>query len=483
MNFWFLKRKIHISWQITVLAGGIVAGVIASQNTVWVSSAVWLMTGLGLSAVGMWRGKLYAMPILFVGGMIIGLWRGGLLQANLAPYTYLKDTTVQVYGVVSDDPEVDKHGLLSLHVNAETINDHSLAGRLWVSTREKSDIKRGDKVLLEGKVENGFGGFAASVFRANILQIQRPVPGDVAMQVRDWFADAIRKVIPDPEAALGIGYLLGQRRALPPELDEALKIVGLTHIVVASGYNLTVLVRFARRLFVKISKYLAALAAGSTTLAFVVMTGFSPSMSRAGLVTGLSLLAWYYGRKFHPFVLLVLAAAITLLVNPAFGWNDLGWQLSFLAFGGVMILAPLLQAYFFGAKKPGTIRQILGETIAAQIMTFPILVMAFGVFSNVAIVANLLVLPLVPLAMLFTFCSGLAVIIVPPIAPFVAYFAQLVLGYMVGVVNYLASLPWAQAIFTLPGWMVVGIYILIIAAGVYMWRKTGYNLRGNTVVE
>ena len=97
-------------------------------------------------------------------------------------------------------------------------------------------------------------------------------------------------------------------------------------------------------------------------LSFMAMTGFSPSMSRAGLVAGLSLAAWYYGRTIHPLVLLPVAAGTTLLINPQFGWNDLGWQLSFAAFAGVIILAPLLQRYFFGDKEPGVFRQIFGST-------------------------------------------------------------------------------------------------------------------------
>ena len=129
-------------------------------------------------------------------------------------------------------------------------------------------------------------------------------------------------------------------------------------------------------------------------------------MSRAGLVAGLSLAAWYYGRTIHPLVLLPVSAAITLIVNPQFGWGDLGWQLSFASFTGVIILAPLLHKYFFGGKDPGTFRQILIETLSAQLATLPLLMMSFGVVSNVALIANMLILPFVPLAMLLTFASG-----------------------------------------------------------------------------
>lgn len=209
----------------------------------------------------------------------------------------------------------------------------------------------------------------------------------------------------------------------------------------------------------------------------------SPSMSRAGLVAGLSLLAWYYGRKFHPLVLLPFAAAITLLVNPSFGWNDLGWQLSFAAFAGVMIVAPLAQRYFFGDKKPGTIRQILGETIAAQLCTLPILLLAFGQFSNVAIFANLLILPLVPLAMLLTFVAGGGALIIPGAAMIIGMPADWLLQYMIEVASYSAALPWAQTTLQISETAVIAFYILLALVCIYMGRMTKTALREVNIVE
>ncbi|MNL17502.1 Competence protein [compost metagenome] len=344
-------------------------------------------------------------------------------------------------------------------------------------------MKRGDRVSVEGRLEEGFGVFSAVVYRAEVQRVERPEPGDVARQVRDWFANAVRLAIPDPQASLGIGYLVGQRRALPEDLAAALQIAGLTHVVVASGYNLTILVRLARRLFTKVSKYMSALMASGMIVSFIAITGASPSMTRAGLVAGLSLLAWYYGRKFHPLILLVLVAAVTVLISPSFAWGDLGWQLSFAAFAGVMIVAPLAQRYFFGARKPGTIRQILGETVAAQLVTLPILVLAFGQFSNVAVVANLLVLPLVPLAMLLTFIAGITGLILPSVAGLVGAPAQWLLQYMIGVAEYLSKLPWAQTQIEINGWFVAVSYIVIILGCVYVWRKTKYDLRDSNIVE
>ncbi len=148
-----------------------------------------------------------------------------------------------------------------------------------------------------------------------------------------------------------------------------------------------------------------------------------------------------------------------------------------------MIVAPLLQAYFFGDKKPGTVRQILGETISAQIVTLPILVLAFGQFSNVAILANLLVLPLVPLAMLLTFIAGIITLVAPAAATIAGLPASALLQYMTTVAEYGAGLPWAQTTLQISGWVVAGFYALLIGACLYMWRKTGFRLRDASLVE
>ena len=482
--FWRkLRQKIHVSWLIAACCMGIVVGVIAAQH-ISLSHYVWVVFGISLAGIGLWQRYVYMVALMLIAGIVIGLWRGSVSQAELAPYAHIIGHVATISGTVSEDADVGKTGELVVRLKDIHINNHAIAGSVWASTTMKrTDVKRSDIVTIQGKVAEGFGSFAASMYRAKLIKVERAQPGDQALKLRDWFSDGVRNAIPEPEASLGVGYLVGQRRSLPPELDDALRTAGLMHIVVASGYNLTILVRLARRLFEKVSKYLAAVSAGSMIIAFVMVTGLSPSMSRAGLVAGLSLLAWYYGRKFHPLVLLPFAAAVTLLINPSYGWNDLGWQLSFAAFGGVMIFAPLLQSYFFGDKEPGIVRQILGETISASIVTWPILVVAFGQFSNVAIIANLLILPFVPLAMLLTFIGGIGALIFPSIATVVGFPATALLHYMVNVAEYVAKLPWAMTEIELPPYIAYGLYIILITACIYMWHKTRLKLQDSSIVE
>lgn len=482
MPWWVLKRKIHISWLITIFCAFLSIGVCLSLYINNISSLLYLVTSLVFIFIGFWRRRLYIIPLIIIGGLLLGLWRGSLSRADLAQFEQFYGQTVQMKGSIKDDADVDASGKMSINLNDLTINDAKLSGIARVVV-DGSEIKRGDILIVEGKMQKSFGNYAGSIYDAKIIKIIHPEPGDIAREIRDWFAEAVKKAIDGPESSLGLGYLLGQRKALPADLVLALQTVGLTHIVVASGYNLTVLVRLARRIFVKISKYLATLSAMTMIVAFVMITGLSPSMSRAGFVATISLLAWYYGRKFHPITLLALAMAITLIFNPSYGWGDIGWQLSFAAFGGVMIVSPLTQRYLFGDKKPSFVGQTLSETISAQITTAPVLIMAFGQISNVAILSNLMVLPLVPLAMLLTFIAGVGGLILPGFAKFIGLPALWLLKYMIEVIRKFADLPWAVSVVKIEIWSVLIYYLILICFCLYMSHSTKYKLRDTNLVE
>ena len=481
-----LRRPFHVSWMIALVCVGICVGIVVAPllQWTWISDVTWFLVGMVLILSACIYQKVVWITSAVVGGMILGLWRGTIADSAYVLYEPLIGSAVTITGTVSEDSDTDKNANIVLRLEDVTYNGRSLPAMIWISLDTKTaDVQRSDRVEVSAVMSEGFGTFAASMYRAKLVTVQKPVPPDAALQVRNWFADTIRTAIPSPESSLGIGYLVGQRRGLPEDLDAALKIAGLTHIVVASGYNLTILVRFARRSFGKISKYLAELMSGGLIVAFIAVTGMSPSMSRAGLVAGLSLLAWYYGRRVHPLVLLPFAAAITILINPSYAWGDVGWQLSFMAFAGVMLLAPLMQAFYFGEKKPGTVRQILGETIAATIMTLPILLYTFGSMSNVAVIANLLILPLVPLAMLLTFIAGVGAAVFPLMAAVFGAPAYALLSYMTQTAHFFANLPWATTELSISNIGVVVLYAAIVSWMFYMKWRTKLDLTRINLVE
>lgn len=478
-----LKSNLHVSWLIANASAGILAGVALALITPVNMFSHWLFLagalGLLLFAIK-WR-NLFVCGLWISSGILAGLWLGANELANKSMYEPFYDQQVVVTGQLVADSKQQANKGQQFWLKEVSVNDRRLSGKIWVNTSSQLSMRQGDRVTILGKLDQGFGNAAASIFRAKITAAETPQPPDPALMLRDKFIQSIKQAIPSPEAELGIGFLTGYQATLPSHLEEQLQNLGLAHIVVASGYNLTILVMLARRTLAKISKYLATLCTGLLIVGFISITGLSPSMVRAGMVASLGLAAWYYGRTVHPVVLLLFVAAITVLLDPTLVWGDLGWYLSFISFAGVLILAPLLHKFFWGDKKPGALREILIATIGAQIATFPLVVFFFGQYSLLALPANILILPFVPIAMLLSFIGGLSGLFMPTIASYIGTPAYGLLHFMVSVINWLTSLTDAKIEFNLTP---VGLglsYIALTGLTAWLWRKTKFNFRQNLV--
>lgn len=293
-------------------------------------------------------------------------------------------------------------------------------------------------VTVSGVAKEGFGSFSLALKQVKLIQVQSPKVEDPVLALRHHFTNQVKTYLPTPESELALGYLLGLKSTLPKTLLLSLQTVGLTHIIVASGANLSILISFARKFFGKISRFTALIFSLSLTLLFIFAVGFTPSMVRAGIVAVLSLFAWYYGRVWRPINLLSLAASITLFINPMY-LIDLGWLLSFGAFSGILICAPILVNYFYGpSQKLNLLRSALIETLSATLICLPILVYFSGSFSLLSLLANLCILPTIPPVMALTFLSGLVVALRIPL-PLFGFMASLIVKYHLFIINFLGS--------------------------------------------
>ena len=385
--------------------------------------------------------------------------------------------TVTVAGTVVEDPDTNENkttlrlnGLGLLTSEGQMV---AVDGTMFLSLRANRAVKRSDRITVEGKLTEGFGTFSATMYRPSIKRLERPKPGDVFLAARDFLAGKIRSVIPEPESALGLGYLLGVRSSLPEGLAETLKIVGLTHIIVASGANLSILIGFARKMFGRISRAFGLITSLILTFFYIGMVGLSPSVVRAGLVSGIALITWYVGRDLKPWRLLLIVAAATLLYNPMY-LIDLGWLLSFGSFAGILSLGPRLACFFYGKKKPGIIGATLLETVAASLLCTPILLYFFGATSVISLLANILVLPTIAVAMALTFATGvLAIFNVPVVTGLVGQVATWLLSYHLAVINFFG----AQEIFLIEipaGQPVVFLLYLPLVAGMGLIAVKNY---------
>ena len=422
-----------------------------------------------------WRRQTWAgLGVLVLFGMAIGLWRGELFAQKLHIYDELWNQKVVVVGLATQDGAYGSRYQLAFEINhAQIIAPKSaqLVGALQISGFGASSVRRGDRVEVRGTLKPALGNDQAEIGFGELTV--RPGRASWIDHMRRTFTAGVQSALPEPLASFGMGLLIGERNTLPSDVSKVLLTVGLTHLIAVSGYNLTIIVDVARRLLGGRSKFqMADLCVGLLGV-FVSLTGGSASVVRAAIISGLSVGAWYVGRRIQPLVLLLVAAAITVYVNHLYIWGNISWWLSFLAFFGVVVLSPLLARRWWGSRQPRLIGQIVLESFCAELMTLPYVLHEFGQFSWVALLANVLVAAWVPLAMLLTFVAGLAGVLVPALAGWLAWPARWVLGYMLDMSTALSRIPhiFAQHIGFSLGQMLMA-YTLVAAIAMLMWGKT-----------
>ncbi len=428
--------------------------------------------------------KIPALLVMLIIGLNLGLWRGAVVKSQTDLYQPLYGQKVILVGRVIDDSSYAYKSQTEFHVGDVQLvardGNVDLPGRVRIRGFGAPSVRRGDVVEVVGKIKEGYGNRQGSMSFAKITVYGRSA--NVIEDIRVKYFAGVYTALPEPNASLGLGFLVGLRTLLPEGLLDKLSATGLTHIVAVSGYNLTILVRFMRRIFARKSIYLAMLSSVSLIIAFLAVTGFTPSIVRAAVVSGLALTAWYYGRRVHPSMILLLSAAVTAFWNPLYLWYDLGWYLSFAAFFGVLVLAPLITARLF-TKKPSNVAQVVIETTSAQVMAVPIIAVIFGEVSLISLFANALILPLIPVAMLLTFVAGLAGALVPYISGWFAWPADFLLTFMVDSINLMSRASWAlKEVDT--NWIQAGIfYGLISFVAIVMLKVTKKRLNAAEIVE
>ncbi len=487
----FLLRPVHASWSFYALVWGIIIGIILSlvfeQAINW--GITFVICSVFIAILCLRQSCRLTLVVVLLLGILLGSCRvSSQLSGREIIATYYSQE-VLLSGVLSEDPDTSKSPMVVRLKNlriysadaeilphiSEMDNYTAIAGNMYVTLAGQPELERSDMVLLRGKLGEGFGTFTAKMSRPKLLAMERKEPGDIFAQIKYWFADMVRQFIPSPEVDLGLGYLMGMKTGLSEDFAEALRAVGMTHVVVASGAHLAILTGVAKKIFGKISKFAGLLCSLLMIGGFVMIVGFTPSMTRAALVASLSLLVGYVGRKFTPIRLISFVAMLTLLIDPN-NFLNLGWQLSFASFFGILVMAPRLQKLFYGGKQPPWLAGMLITSLATSLVCAPVLIYNFGSLSLLAFVANLIVLPTLPYAMLLMMATGVCSFW-PWLAGIIAMPTTWLLDLHIWVVNFLSEktmfiLEFPVADMRIYLWYILLIILLLAPVG---WRK--YRLK------
>jgi len=224
-------------------------------------------------------------------------------------------------------------------------------------------------------------------------------------QLRKKFNYINQQIFPVPQSALSAGILVGDRSGFSEKWENYFRRTGLSHILALSGFNITILILAVFWFFSFLPKIWRLIITGNFLLIFIIFVGGGSSIIRAGIMGGIGLLVVHFGRQKDALFLLSLASFLMIIFQPLILVFDVSFQLSAAGVLGMYFFTDFFKKLFEKFFKNIFLIEILAATISAQIGVMPIILKTFGNISIVAPIANLVVEPIIPVAMLFSFLA------------------------------------------------------------------------------
>jgi competence protein ComEC len=395
---------------------------------------------------------------------------------------YLHDKTSVISGIVDDEPS-ERTNSLRFTLKPDVIVNGNLiqkvTGRIMVYASKDSmakSIRYGDRITFSehptavpGPKNPGEFDFAAYLANKSIYhqiflktgryEIKADAGGNFlqsfAYRIRNGFLELFKETgMEGREYAVAAALLIGYDDLLDPDQRKEFAGSGAMHILCVSGLHVGIIFLLADKLFFFLRKrkrnnWIRPLMILLVIWFYALVTGLAPSVMRASLMFSLVTIGGAMNRKSHTINSISASAFLLLLYNPAIIF-DLGFQLSYSAVLGIVILQPHIQKLYLPRNKfVKYFWDIISVSIAAQIATGPISIMYFSQFPNYFLITNLVVIPLAGVLIY----SGLAFMLLAKI-PFVSEIAGWLLVWEFKFLNF--SVAFIEG---LPGAVVRGIYL------------------------
>lgn len=403
---------------------------------------------------------------------------------------------VRFFYFIPDKPNFDKIVGKDIVLSGEVIDypdERSFNTRIILKLNEEKsnilviipkeyEVSYGDEIKVEGVLETpenfitssgkefNYNQYLANkniyfIVKGKSIEIISRGNGNIILEnlfkLRRKFISNIDRVISVPNNFLANGLILGERGGFDNEMKDQFVRTGTIHIVALSGYNITIVTEsVVKMLSLVLSGTLSIIFGIFVILLFVLMTGASSTAVRAGIMATIVLFSRLTGREYQAGRALIIAA-LFMIAYDVRAITDISFQLSFLATAGVLFIHKKIINYL--TFIPSFLRDLVSTTISATIAVLPILLHSTGVLSIVSLPANILILPVIPLAMLFSFLVGLIGFISPSFSFLISFISELLLSYILKVVNFFSSLSFASVeIKSFPWVLVVIIYSFLI---------------------
>ena len=426
---------------------------------------------------------IVALAMIF---FILGYWRYQISfpRANANNISFHNNQEIIFQGQIIQKPD-EKIDKTNLTIGRIKIDRQSLVGTVLITVPLYSNYQYGDVLEIKCKLQEpgvwkdfNYHEYLArydiySVCFRPKIQVLKTGQGNFFYNKIIVFKNTIQNLInqnfTEPQGSIFSALLLGIKRQIPLKVRNWFSRAGLAHVLAVSGLHIAILFGLINDFLVKglmLRRQMAFWLLIVIMVFFVILVGAPVSAVRAAIMMAALLYGEKIGRPQNGIRVLILAASLMLLANPKLLKSDIGWQLSFSSILGIALLKNYFQGLFkkipnFTHRFPA--RDMLSITCSAYLFTLPLILYYFGNLSLSAPLANILVLPILPLLMILGFLFMIFGGIWPVLAMILKWPIWILLTYMIGITKFLAALPGFSFIFgRVSFWLVAALYFLII---------------------
>ncbi len=422
------------------------------------SGFIFLIIGLGL--IGIWFSKSEKAVSWGFAFLIIGLavfyFQFRYADLKNGELSFIEDNSpVVLTGIVSKEPQMDYD---KQKIRVSVLENE----KLLVSTFVFPEYEFGDRIEIRGKFRKpgmiedfdyeGFllkDGIAGYMIFPQIKVLEKNQGNGIIAAVYSFkkkMISGIEKNLSLEKEAILEATIFGNTLKMGNELKEKLSLSGLSHAIAISGAHIVLFagIIFELLLLIGLWRNQALFASIFFILFYVFFVGMPASAVRAGFMVSLIFLAQASGRNISNLKTLIVAGFLILFFNPLVLRYDLGFQLSFFATLGIVLLGPVFNYWLRPLIKFKSLREVLAMTLSAQIFVLPILSLSFGYFSLVSLLSNILVFPVLPVIMILGIVFPLLGIIFPLLSWLLAMLCSFFLSYLILIINFCSLLPFSR---------------------------------------
>lgn len=295
----------------------------------------------------------------------------------------------------------------------------------------------------------------------------------VLFNFRNLIVENIRRVLPNrDEFALGSGILITGKGEMSKESLEHFKRAGLIHMVVLSGFNVSIVSQVIISFFSFLPNILSGIFGTIGIILFCVMVGGGATVVRSLLMSLIGIYSRIFNIGHTALTATLMAGLLMIIFNPLILIGDPSFQLSFACTLGLVLLGNSSSRFFKFLPKAFGLRETVSSFFATQFFSMPLLLKFSGALSVYGIFANLAVVPFIPLAMLLVFCSGILCFINVDIAMLFGLVSHFILAYFMTVVRYISASE--NALWELgkaSNYFIIGWYIIVIPISAFLYKK------------